>query len=151
MRAEMESQVIASLLRQGRTLDRLSTGLTLLGVLFGLLQWLLVTSVSLGLILSAWLIVLGLLQKYWAIRVAFDADLFALIARDAEALTGNTQALDQALQSLDLQPAKRAGRPWTERQHGALRLLRIQAVLVGAQVLPTLVVILASPWLSYSG
>ncbi|MEB0222802.1 hypothetical protein [Pseudomonas sp. 10S4] len=151
MPADMELQMVASLLRRGRTLDQLSTGLTLLGVLFGLLQLLLITPVALGLILSAWLIVVGLLQKYWALRVAFDAELFELVARDADALPDRTQALDQALQNLGLQPANRAGRPWAERQRGALKLLRNQAVLLAAQVLPTLAVILASPWLSFTG
>ena len=157
MPVEVELQVVASLLRRGRSLDQLSTGLTLLGVLFGLLQWLLVTPMALGLILSVWLIVTGLWQKYWAFRVAFDADLFALMARDADAdadvqaLAQRTSALDQALQNLGLQPADRAGRPWPERQRGALKLLRNQAVLLAAQVLPTVAVILASPWLSFAG
>ena len=159
MPVEVELQVVASLLRRGHSLDQLSTGLTLLGVLFGLLQWLLVTPMALGLILSVWLIVTGLWQKYWAFRVAFDADLFALMARDGgadadadvQALAQRTSALDQALQNLGLQPADRAGRPWPERQRGALKLLRNQAVLLAAQVLPTAAVILASPWLSLAG
>jgi hypothetical protein len=151
MPADMELQMVASLLRRGRTLDQLSTGLTLLGVLFGLLQLLLITPVALGLILSTWLIVVGLLQKYWALRVAFDAELFEVVACDADALPDRTQALDQALQNLGLQPANRAGRPWAERQRGALKLLRNQAALLAAQVLPTLAVILASPWLSFTG
>ncbi|MET1068319.1 MAG: hypothetical protein ABWY28_09945 [Pseudomonas prosekii] len=157
MPVEVELQVVAGLLRRGRSLDQLSTGLTLLGVLIGLLQWLLVTPLALGLILSVWLIVTGLWQKYWAFRVAFDADLFALMARDggadadAQALAQRTSALDQALQNLGLQPADRAGRPWPERQRGALKLLRNQAVLLAAQVLPTVAVILASPWLSLAG
>lgn len=155
MPVEVELQVVASLLRRGRSLDQLSTGLTVLGVLFGLLQWLLVTPLALGLILSVWLIVTGLWQKYWAFRVAFDADLFALMARDGgadvQALAQRTSALDQALQNLGLQPAERAGRPWPERQRGALKLLRNQAVLLAAQVLPTVAAILASPWLSFAG
>lgn len=159
MPVEVEWQVVASLLRRGRSLDQLSTGLTVLGVLFGLLQWLLVTPLTLGLILSVWLIVTGLWEKYWAFRVAFDADLFALMARDADAdadaqalaLAQRTSALDQALQTLGLQPADRAGRPWPERQRGALKLLRNQAVLLAAQVLPTVAAILASPWLSFAG
>ena len=159
MPVEVELQVVASLLRRGRSLDQLSTGLTLLGVLIGLLQWLLVTPFALGLILSVWLIFTGLWQKYWAFRVAFDADLFALMARDgraaadadAQALAQRTSALDQALQNLGLQPADRAGRPWPERQRGALKLLRNQAVLLAAQVLPAVAVILASPWLSFAG
>lgn len=75
MPVDMELQVVASLLRRGRSLDQLSTVLTVLGVLFGLLQLLLITPVTFGLLLSAWLIVTGLWQKYWAFRVAFDADL----------------------------------------------------------------------------
>ena len=137
MPADMELQIVASLLRSGRSLDQLSTGLTLLGVLFGLAQ----------LLLALWMIVLGLLQKYWALRVAFDADLFALLARD----TTRTPDLDQALQTLGLQSPKRAGRPWTERSRGALKLLRKQAWLLGAQALLTLGVILASPWLPFAG
>ena len=80
MPADMELQVVASLLRRGRSLDQLSTGLTLLGVLFGLAQLLMASVAPICLLLSLWMIVLGLLQKYWALRVAFDADLFALAA-----------------------------------------------------------------------
>ena len=84
MPADMELQVVASLLRRGRSLDQLSTGLTLLGVLFGLAQLLMASISPICLLLSLWMIILGLLQKYWALRVAFDADLFALLARDIE-------------------------------------------------------------------
>ncbi|MBT9300062.1 MULTISPECIES: hypothetical protein [Pseudomonas] len=147
MPADMQLQVVASLLRRGRSLDQLSTGLTLLGVLFGLAQLLMVSITPICLLLSLWMIILGLLQKYWALRVAFDADLFALMAKDIE----RTGELDQSLQSLGLQPANRTSRPWTERQRGALKLLRKQAYLLGAQVVLTLAVILASPWLPFSG
>lgn len=147
MPADMELQVVAGLLRRGRALDQLSTGLTLLGVLFGLVQLLMPGINLICLLLSLWMIILGLLQKYWALRVAFDADLFALLARD----TGRTADLDQALQTLGLQSPKRAGRPWAERRRGALKLLRKQAWLLGAQVLLTLAVILASPWLPFAG
>ena len=147
MPADMELQVVASLLRRGRSLDQLSTGLTLLGVLFGLAQLLMACITPVCLILAVWMIVLGLLQKYWALRVAFDADLFSLMARDVE----RTQDLDQTLQTLGLQSSKRAGRPWTERRRGALKLLRKQAYLLAAQVLLTLAVILASPWLPFAG
>ena len=148
MPADMELQVVASLLRRGRSLDQLSTGLTVArrvvrpgavadGRAFR----------PICLLLSLWMIILGLLQKYWALRVAFDADLFALLARDTE----RTADLDQALQTLGLQSPKRAGRPWTERRRGALKLLRKQAWLLGAQALLTLGVILASPWLPFAG
>ncbi|WP_338488948.1 hypothetical protein VRB78_24955 [Pseudomonas trivialis] len=147
MPADMELQVVASLLRRGRSLDQLSTGLTLLGVLFGLAQVLMASISPICLLLSLWMVIFGLLQKYWALRVAFDADLFTLLARD----TGRTADLDQALQALGLQSAKRAGRSWIERRRGALKLLRKQAWLLGAQALLTLGVILASPWLPFAG
>ncbi|ROM47981.1 hypothetical protein BK648_14480 [Pseudomonas poae] len=147
MPADMELQVTASLLRRGRSLDQLSTGLTVLGFLLGLAQLLMASISTICLLLSLWMVVLGLLQKYWALRVAFDADLFALLARD----TTRTPDLDQALVSLGLQSAKRVGRPWTERRRGALKLLRKQAWLLGAQALLTLAVILASPWLPFAG
>lgn len=151
MPVDMELHVTASLLRQGRSLDQLSTGLTLLGVLFGLAQLLMTSIIPLCLILSTGLIILGLLQKYWALRVAFDADLFALVARNAEPLPERTRSLDLALQNLGLQSATRAGRPWAERQRGALKLLRKQAILLAAQVLLTLAALLASPWLPFVG
>lgn len=119
MPADMELQVVASLLRRGRSLDQLSTGLTLLGVLFGLAQLLLASISTICLLLALWMIILGLLQKYWALRVAFDADLFTLLARDIE----RTADFDQAMQTLGLQSPKRAGRPWAERRRGALKLL----------------------------
>lgn len=151
MPVDMELHVTASLLRQGRSLDQLSTGLTLLGVLFGLAQLLMTSIIPLCLILSTGLIILGLLQKYWALRVAFDADLFALVARNADPLPERTRSLDLALQNLGLQSATRAGRPWAERQRGALKLLRKQAILLAAQVLLTLAALLASPWLPFAG
>ena len=147
MHPDMELQIVASLLRRGRSLDQLSTGLTLLGILFGLAQLLLASISTICLLLALWMIVLGVLQKYWALRVAFDADLFAMLARDVT----RTPDLDQALQTLGLQSSKRAGRPWTERRRGALKLLRKQAWLLGAQALLTLGVILASPWLPFAG
>ncbi len=52
MPADMELQVVASLLRRGRSLDQLSTGLTVAGVLFGLAQ-LLMASISIICLLSA--------------------------------------------------------------------------------------------------
>jgi hypothetical protein len=151
MATDLSLEVVASLLRRGRALDQLSTGITLLGLLFGLVQLLLATISTLGLILSAWMVLLGLLQKYWALRVAFDADLFQRMANETEQLTQRTQAMDRALQSLNLQKANRPARSWAERSRGALKLLRRQVQLLAVQVLPPLAAILASPWLPFTG
>nr|NYU03233.1 hypothetical protein [Pseudomonas sp. SbOxS1] len=151
MPIDMQLQATASLLRRGDSLDRLSSGLTLLGALLGLSQYVIPGPGWWGLVCSSGLLVLGLWQKYWALRVAFDADLFRHLANPAEELPQHTQALDQALAALGLQPADRGGRPWSERIAGALKLLRRQALLVAAQLLLTLVFILAGPWLTFAG
>ncbi|WP_047290134.1 hypothetical protein [Pseudomonas protegens] len=151
MSTEMQLYSVASLLRRGRALDQLSTGLTLLGAMYGLGQYLL-TSVTLGgLLVSLALVLLGLVEKYLALRVAFDADLFQRVADAPTTLEHSTQALDQALSALGLQPAQRGGRPWDQRSRGALGLLRRQALLVAAQVLVILSVILVSSWLTFAG
>jgi hypothetical protein len=147
----MQLQVTASLLRRGSSLDRLSTGLALVGTLLGLSQYAVASTGVWGLICGSSLLVLGLWQKYWALRVAFDADLFQLLANCGDDLTERTQSLDSALTSLNLQPANRGGRPWSERITGALKLLRRQALLVATQTLITLAFILASPWLTFAG
>lgn len=122
-----EAQVIAALLRQGRLLDRLSGALLLTGVVFGLGQLvlkqpdLLLAAICLALVLT------GLVQKYLALRVAFDADLFARLE------TLGLAELDAALLGLGLLTPERAGRPLAERSRGALRLLRRQALCVVGQ------------------
>ncbi|SFB49190.1 hypothetical protein SAMN03159488_04365 [Pseudomonas sp. NFIX10] len=151
MISDMELHTVASLLRRGHSLDQLSTGLTLLGALLGLGQWLVGVIDPWLLLLSAALLVLGVLEKYWALRVAFDADLFQRMADSTQSLAERTYTLDQALISLGLQPAARAGRLWTERRHGALLLLRRQSRLLAVQVVLVLGFILASPWLAFSG
>lgn len=151
MATDMQLHAVASLLRRGRSLDQLSTGLSLLGVGLGLSPWWLATFSPWPLVLGSALLVLGLQEKYWALRVAFDADLFQRVADDPQPLAQRTQALDQALHALGLQPAERAGRPWNERSRGALGLLRRQAWLLAIQVLLTLGFILASPWLAFAG
>lgn len=151
MSLEMQLQVTASLLRRGSSLDHLSTGLALLGALLGLSQYVMTNTGGWGLIGGSSLLMLGLWQKYWAIRVAFDADLFEHLAASTHDLGENTQSLDNALTALNLQPADRGGRAWNERITGARKLLRRQALLVAAQSLAALGLILASPWLTLTG
>ena len=150
MISDMELHTVASLLLRGHSLDQLSTGLTLLGALLGLGQWLVGVIDPWLLLLSVALLVLGMLEKYWALRVAFDADLFQRMADSTQSLAERTYTLDQALTALGLQPAARAGRLWTERRHGALLLLRRQSRLLAVQVVLVLGFILASPWLASS-
>ncbi len=131
MPVDMQLKIVAALLRRGRGLDLLSQALTLLAVAFGLVFK---GHLILCLLLAA-VVLLGLWQLYWALRVGLDAELFELMASQAQQLSERTEAMDQALVALGFQPAERAGRPWPERQRGALRLLRYQALLVGVQAL----------------
>ncbi|AJO81572.1 hypothetical protein [Pseudomonas sp. MRSN 12121] len=151
MSTDMELHAVASLLRRGHSLDLLSTGLALLGALLGLGQWLLGAITPWAIALSVALLLLGLLQKYWALRVAFDAELFQRVADSPLPLAERTVALDQALAALGLQPASAGGRAWPQRSRGALDLLRRQALLLAAQTILTLGFILASPWLAIAG
>lgn len=142
----MQLHVVASLLRRGRTLDNLSTGFTLLSLAVGMLQlW--ITAMPLLTVWLGTLVLLGLIEKYYAMRVAFDADLFQTLGSEARLLPDTTQALDQALIALGLQPADKAGRPWAVRSQGALRLLRRQLVLVAVQLLVLLGPLLVFPLL----
>ncbi|MFK0087619.1 hypothetical protein ACIQUS_09995 [Pseudomonas sp. NPDC090755] len=151
MRTDMELHCVASLLRRGRSLDQLSTGLTLLGVLQGLVPGWLGAFNPWALAVACALLLLGLGQKYWALRVAFDADLFQRIADSPLPLDDSTRALDNALASLGLQPSTGAQRPWRDRSRGALNLLRRQALLLAAQLLLTLGYLLTSPWWAIAG
>ncbi|MGV8327683.1 hypothetical protein ACV337_31380, partial [Pseudomonas aeruginosa] len=55
---------------------------------------------------------LGLWQKYWALRVALDAELFERFSHVGDRLEAQTQDLDRAPADLGLAPADAAGRTW---------------------------------------
>lgn len=150
MSHEMQLHVVASLLRRGKALDNLSTGLTLLCLGFGLIQLLITDHTRLLLVLAAAGAVLGLIEKYYAFRVAFDADLFHILASDPQWPTDRTAALDDALGTLGLQPVDKKGRSWALRSRGALKLLRQQAVFLAIQLLVLLSAIVIFPWLSFT-
>lgn len=114
--------ITASLLRQGRGLDRLSRGLTLIGaavVFFGSQSW-----------LGAGMLMAGAAQSWFAFRVGFDAALFAALGRSDCTLVG----MDGALIGLHLMPEVKSGRDIALRAAGAKRLLMWQAAALLAQV-----------------
>lgn len=151
MASEMSLLLTASLLRRGRQIDQLSTGLTLLGLAGGLLPMLIGRGNLLMALPCVLLILLGLIQKYWAIRTALDAELFAALAADPAQRDARITELDSALVELHLQPAKHASRPWDARIRGAWRLLRMQALWLIAQLFLALTMILVVPWFSFAG
>lgn len=151
MTTRIELHAIASLLRRGQSLDSLSTGLALIGMMIAVGNGLLAMTNLWFSCFGLALLMLGVMQKYWALRVALDADLLQQIADNAQSVKDSFQALDQALTALKLQPAAKAGRPWSERSGGALGLLRLQAALLATQVALALAFIMASPWLMKTG
>jgi hypothetical protein len=126
--------VSASLLARGRQLERLSDGITLLALACSLAPLLGAPLPLLPRLLCGLLLLLGLAHKYWAVRVALDAELFARLAASAD-LHADTLALDQALHALQLKPEARDSRDWPARTRAALALLRRQALCLVLQVL----------------
>ncbi|MFV3366895.1 hypothetical protein ACNFH5_01800 [Pseudomonas sp. NY15435] len=130
--------LVASLLRRGSSLNGLSSALTVLALALGF-YGALMASATLAFSLSmALLVLLGLVQKFYAMRVALDADLFEAMANAGEALPEKTRQLDEALATYVGVPAELSGRAWSERSRGALALLRRQVLLCAVQWLVAL-------------
>ena len=126
--------LVAALLRRGRSIDHFSSALSLVAVVFGLAPWLGAPASLILALTCAALLITGLVEKYWALRVALDAELFQRLAEAGEQLDSQTHALDQALQNLGLQNAEQGGRTWSLRAQGALGLLRKQALCLLLQI-----------------
>lgn len=141
----MNLQVVASLLGRGAQLERLSDGITLLALAYGLAPLLGAPLHPLASGLCVVLLVLGLLHKYWAIRVALDAELFAKLSASTD-LPADTQAMDRALFDLRLKAQADDARGWPTRSQAALALLRRQAVCLALQLLLTLTTLLTLPF-----
>lgn len=128
-----QAAAVAALLDQARIVDGLSRPLTvvaLLALAAPLLtgqRWSAALFALLGAVALA-----GLAQAYLALRVRFDAALFARLA-DGGAIP-DLAALDRALTALGLLPAAKADRPLAPRIDGARRLFRRQALALGTQV-----------------
>jgi len=150
MSHEMQLHIVASLLRRGKALDNLSTGLTLLCIGFGLVQLLITVPNALLLVVVVIGVLLGILEKYYAIRVGFDADLFHMVASDPQWLSDRTAAMDDALAQLGLGPVDKNTRSWASRSQGALKLLRQQLLFLAVQLLVLLSAIVIFPWLSFT-
>jgi hypothetical protein len=124
-------EVASALLRQGRTLDRLSRLLTVAALVmligakgFGVASPALAVTLALA-------VLAGLAEAYYAIRVGFDADLFDRL-RDPARM--DLASLDSALVQLGLLPASRGGRPLEQRIAGAQRLLYKQGAALMIQI-----------------
>jgi len=141
----MNLHLVASLLGRGAQLERLSDGITLLALAYGLAPLLGMPLQPLASVLCVVLLVLGLLHKYWAIRVALDAELFAKLSASTD-LPTDTQALDRALIDLRLKPQAVDARDWPSRCQAALALFRRQAACLALQLILTLTTLLTLPF-----
>jgi len=127
----------AALLDRGRSVDRLSRPLTaaaLIGVMVypAIVERTPWMQVGVAMLVA----VAGLVQLYFAIRVAFDSALFLELANAPEA--PDFAGTDAALARLGLLPAMKPGRPAEARVAGARRLLGFQVLALVAQMLSVL-------------
>lgn len=74
-------------------------------------------------------------HHYLSMRVLFDARLLDALAQSEQPLHEITADLDQSLIQLKLMPQAKAGRGWTERFQGCIRLFKAQACLLFMQYL----------------
>lgn len=147
MASEMHLQLLAILLGRGQVLDRASSVLTLLGLLLALAPLLGLPLMPLASSVAIMILILGIFEKYWAQRVAIDAELFDVLATKAENFNHAVSELDTALSELGLAPAVTTSHSLTERSRGALRLLRWQAISLTGQCILMIALCVAAPWL----
>ena len=140
----------AALLDQGQRADHLSRLITAASALVLLLLPAVPGPRSVLLMtILALVVLLGLAELYFAIRVGFDAALFHRWGAVPEGF--DCARLDRVLLRLGLMPEARTGRPIVERIAGARRLLAWQGVTLAAQVLLVLVGAALSASLARSG
>ncbi|QHF26841.1 hypothetical protein [Pseudomonas sp. R32] len=152
MSGETQLALVASLLKRGRQVERLADGISLLAVLFGLAALLIDAPAPwFSAVLCSLLLLAGLVQKFFALRVALDADLFAHLAARSDQLTQHTQVLDQSLFSLGLKANPLDQRDWQARSLAAMGLLRKQLLCFAVQAVLALASILLLPLLHVAG
>ncbi|QBF25053.1 hypothetical protein EXN22_04875 [Pseudomonas tructae] len=152
MSDEIHLALVARLLKRGRQVERLADGISLLAVFFGLAAPLLGVPASwFSAMLCSLLLLAGLLQKFFAVRVALDAELFAHLAARNDQLAQHTQALDQSLFALGLKANPVDDRDWQARSLAAMGLLRKQLLCFAVQAVLALTAILLFPLLNLVG
>lgn len=126
--------VLTAFLRTGRVLDHGSSVL-LLGTF--IVAPAPVTPLTNVLLAAA--LLLGLLQKYFAWRVALDAELFAILSEQPQEM----RLFDLSLAAILKREAVTPTRSMASRWQGAQRLLRRQVVTLALQSITVLVLAIA--------
>lgn len=125
-------RVLLGFLKAGRVLDHGSSVLLLATLLLGMQA----RSWPMGLALGGALL-LGLVEKYLAWRVALDVEFFTLLHEQP----GQETAFDAELAAFLGRPMAVGTRSMVSRWQGARRLVRAQALALGAQA-----VVLLGAW-----
>jgi hypothetical protein len=125
--AGMTAAVMATFLRTGKPLDHASS-VFLLGTVF---LYGLQAGSTLAIALTFFALLIALVEKYYAWRVALDAELFAILSLYPD----QSAAFDQALAGCLDRPAIAPPRSLHDRWRGAKRLLCWQAALCVIQAL----------------
>ena len=125
-------RLTADALAAAATIDTLATGLTLAGVA-GIVLALAQPVAALAALALTGVVVLGLLAKWMALRVRFDARVFAELVDAVHKSGFRTDHLDRALRGVGMLPDRKESRDWDTRCRGALRLMRILGWLTAAQ------------------
>jgi hypothetical protein len=116
-------RLTADALGAAATLDALSTGLTLIAAAAMVVSlWHPVTMPALAILAAQ--VVAGLVAKWLAVRVRFDAEVFAGLVDAVQRSGFRTEHLDRALRGVGMLPANKEGRDWDTRCRGALGLMR---------------------------
>ncbi|MCC7327820.1 MAG: hypothetical protein IT521_13580 [Burkholderiales bacterium] len=114
------------------TIDALSTGLTVIGAAgISVALWQPVAAIALALLAAV--VLLGLVAKWMAVRVRFDASVYAELVGAVPKSGFRTEHLDRALRGVGMLPANKEGRDWDTRCRSALRLMRRLGVLTALQ------------------
>lgn len=132
---------IAFLLAKGKIIDRFSTVLTTIFLITSLLLVYTDTNKLFSLISLA-IFLIGVIEKYYAIRTQLDSELFSFLSKHPAQLSENLQQLDNTLSSLGLLKKTHSAPPLITRQHGAMRLLKKQACYCLVQILAALLLII---------
>ncbi|MCC6867909.1 MAG: hypothetical protein IT522_03720 [Burkholderiales bacterium] len=125
-------RLTADALGTAAALDALVTGLTLIAAaaIAGAL-WHPLPAPALAFLAAQ--IALGLVAKWLAIRVRFDAALFAALTSAVQGSGLRTEHLDRALRGVGILRSNQKGRDWDTRCRGALAVLRALGVVAVIQ------------------
>ncbi|MFO1325213.1 MAG: hypothetical protein U1F15_14275 [Burkholderiales bacterium] len=125
-------RLTADALEAAGTIDTLSTGFTIVGAAgVGVAFWHSVAIAALAPL--AVVVLLGLAAKWMAVRVRFDAAVFASLVDAVQKSGFRTEHLDRALRGVGMLPANKEGRDWDTRCRGALALMRLLGWLAALQ------------------